>query len=132
MGVHMTKNLVAAGFDVKGYDLNEDAMKAAAENGVKAAASLAEVAKDVDYIVTALPKGEHVDLVLHQEGGILDSANEGTYICDTSTISPMDSKRFHANAAKKGITFCDTPMSGGTNGAKAGTLSFMVGAPSEK
>lgn len=91
MGIPMTNNLVKAGFDVKGYDLNEDARKAAAENGVKPVTSLAEVSKDVDYIVTALPKGEHVDTVLHQEGGVLDSANEGTYICDVSTISPKDS-----------------------------------------
>lgn len=130
MGVFMSRNLVNAGFDVKGFDLNADAMKAAAANGVKPTSSLAELAKDVDYVVTALPKGEHVDDVLHQEGGVLDSANPGTYICDTSTISPKDSQRFHANAAKKNLTFLDTPMSGGTNGANAGTLSFMVGAPS--
>ena len=79
--------------------------------------SLKELAENVDYIVTALPKGEHVDKVLHQEGGVLDSAKEGTYICDTSTISPLDSKRFHENAKKKGLKFLDTPMSGGIMGA---------------
>jgi 3-hydroxyisobutyrate dehydrogenase len=127
----MSRNLANAGFSVKGYDLNEEARKAASENGVTPVDSIAEVCKDVDFIVSALPKGEHVDTVLHQEGGVLDSANPGTYICDTSTISPFDSKRFAENAAKKGLTFLDTPMSGGIMGAQAATLTFMVGAPSE-
>jgi 3-hydroxyisobutyrate dehydrogenase len=132
MGLPMSRNLAAAGFHVKGFDLNEDVRKMAAENGVTPVSSIAEVSKDVDYIVTALPKGEHVDTVLHQEGGVIDSANAGTYICDTSTISPLDSKRFHKNAAEKGLRFLDTPMSGGIMGAQNGTLTFMVGAPNEE
>lgn len=131
MGQHMTRNLVASGFKVKGFDISEQAREAASKNGVTPVDSIAEAAKDVDYIVTALPKGEHVDSVLHQKGGVYDSASPNTFICDTSTISPYDSKRFAENAAKNSMTFVDSPMSGGVLGAERGTLTFMVGANSE-
>lgn len=70
--------------------------------------------------------------MLHQEGGVFDSADKGTHICDASTISPYDSQRFSENAAKKDMTFMDTPMSGGVLGAEKGTLTFMCGANSEE
>lgn len=124
----MSRNLASNGFKVKGFDLNEAARSSAAKNGVTPVDSVAEAAKDVDFVVTALPKGEHVDSVLHQAGGVFESAAPGTYICDTSTISPYDSKRFAENAAKHNITFMDSPMSGGVLGAERGTLTFMVGA----
>lgn len=66
------------------------------------------------------------------DDGILNSASEGTFICDVSTISPIASGQFAEAAQKKGMTFVDSPMSGGIMGAKAGTLTFMVGANSEE
>ena len=66
------------------------------------------------------------------EGGIFKSAKKGTVICDTSTISPMASKKFHEASKEHGLLFCDTPMSGGIMGAQNGTLSFMVGCSDEK
>ena len=60
--------------------------------------------------------------------GIFKNAAKGTYILDTSTISPIASKEFAAEARKKDLFFIDTPMSGGITGAQAGTLTFMVGS----
>jgi 3-hydroxyisobutyrate dehydrogenase len=94
--------------------------------------SLTDTIKDVDWIVTALPKTEHVEAALIGEGGIFEFANKGTYICDTSTISPVASADFHAQALKRNMVFLDTPMSGGINGAHAGTLTFMVGGEAEQ
>ena len=59
--------------------------------------------------------------------GIFKNAKKGTYILDTSTISPIASKEFAAEAKKKEFVFIDTPMSGGITGAQNGTLTFMVG-----
>lgn len=87
---------------------------------------------DVDYVVTALPRTQDVDEVLNMDGGIFETARKGTVICDTSTISPIASKEFHAAAKKLGLLYCDSPMSGGVAGAKAGTLTFMVGADNDE
>ena len=69
--------------------------------------------------------------MLHKDGGIFASASKGTVICDASTISPVASKDFAAQAVEREMVFVDSPMSGGTNGAIAGTLTFMVGAEEE-
>ena len=73
--------------------------------------------KDVDYIVTSLPKTSDVENVLTSSDGIFDNAAKGTVIVDTSTISPMFAKEFSATARDVGMTFCDSPMSGGIFGA---------------
>lgn len=86
---------------------------------------------NVDYVVTALPRTQDVDKVLHMDGGIFENASKGTVVCDTSTISPLASKDFHATAKKHDLLFVDTPMSGGIMGAQNATLTFMVGAAND-
>lgn len=117
---------------MKGFDIDEKAMAKCEAVDVKAVGSLREVSEDVDYIVTSLPKTEHVEEVLLGDGGVFSSANEGTVICDTSTISPAASARFAQEASKRGLTFVDAPVTGGTMGAQAGTLNFLVGAASQE
>ena len=82
----------------------------------------------VDYIVTSVPATKDVEELLKSPDGIFKNAAKGTYILDTSTISPIASKEFAAEARKKDLFFIDTPMSGGITGAQAGTLTFMVGS----
>jgi 3-hydroxyisobutyrate dehydrogenase len=127
MGLPMALNLQKNGYEVKGYDVSPAGLERAAAAGIKVSDCYKSTAQDVDYIVTALPVTAHVDETLHREGGIFEVANKGTYICDASTISPDASVRFGTKAKEVGMTFLDTPMSGGINGAKAGTLTFMVG-----
>ena len=127
MGNPMAGNLVKNGFTVKGFDVMPDARTAARDAGIPTVETLAECASDVDYVVTALPKTEHVESALKGEGGIFANARAGAYICDTSTIDPKASKGFNAEAEGRGLTFLDTPMSGGVTGAANGTLTFMVG-----
>lgn len=69
--------------------------------------------------------------MLEGPDGIFKNAKKGTYIVDTSTISPIASKEFAATAKKKEFIFIDSPMSGGITGAQAGTLTFMVGCDKE-
>lgn len=64
------------------------------------ATTIEEAIKGADFIITALPKTEHVEAVLKQPKGVFESAKKGAYICDVSTISPVASAEFNADAAK--------------------------------
>jgi 3-hydroxyisobutyrate dehydrogenase len=81
--------------------------------------------------VTSVPATKDVEEVLAGPGGIFENAKKGTYIVDTSTISPIASKEFAAEAKKRDLIFVDSPMSGGITGAQNGTLTFMVGCDKE-
>ena len=127
MGNPMAGNLVKNGYSVKGFDLSADARRAAADAGITAVDSIAEASKGVDFVVTALPETRHVEEALKGQGGIFESADKGTYICDTSTIHPDGAAGFNAAAKEVGLVYLDTPMSGGVTGAHNATLTFMVG-----
>ena len=77
--------------------------------------------------MTSVPTTKDVEELLKGPDGIFKNAKKGTFIVDTSTISPLASKEFAAEAKKKDMIFIDSPMSGGITGAVAGTLTFMVG-----
>jgi len=127
MGLPMALNLKKAGFEVKGYDVSEAGLAKATEAGITAVSCYKEAATDVNFIVTALPLAKHVNEMLTKEDGILATANPGTFIMDASTVAPDNSIDFSNLAKKAGMTFMDTPMSGGIMGAQSGALTFMVG-----
>lgn len=79
----------------------------------------------------SLPRTQDIDTVLHADDGIFANVAKGTYIVDSSTISPIGAKQFAATAKKHDCMYIDSPMSGGAIGAKNGTLTFMVGADTE-
>lgn len=124
MGKPMAANLLKAGYDVVGYDL--DAANARAVPGVRVAASLAEVAA-ANRVVLMLPDSPHVEAVMTGEGGLLEHLAEGSIVADMSTISPTTARRLAEAAAKKSVGMLDAPVSGGMKGAMAGTLSIMAG-----
>ena len=95
MGLPMSINLKSNGYSVKGFDLMPEARKAATESGIVTVDTIAKAVSDVDYVVTALPKTEHVAEVLQMDGGIFQSARPKTLICDVSTIDPEGAKSFH-------------------------------------
>ncbi|RCK52608.1 3-hydroxyisobutyrate dehydrogenase [Thalassospira profundimaris] len=131
MGGPMAANLVRAGHEVKVFDLSAEAVKAAVDIGATASASLADVAGDVEAIVTVLPAGKHVLAVYDGADGLLNNAAPGTLMIDSSTIE-VDAARKAAELAKqKGMRAVDAPISGGVAGATAGTLTFMVGGEAE-
>ena len=127
MGAPMTAHLVAAGHTVRGVDLNPDAAAVAAAHGVQVVASLAEAVTGADAVVTSLPKPEHVRAVFGGDDGIFAHASAGMLLLDTSTVDVETSRWCHDEAASRGLTFVDAPISGGTAGAEAGTLTFMLG-----
>ena len=128
MGLPMAANLLRAGHEVIGFDLSETALAAHRANGGATAATIAEAVADTDVVITMLPTGKHVADVCTGQGGVLASVSARTrLIIDSSTIDVATAKDVGADAAAKGIEFLDAPVSGGTGGAVAGTLTFMCG-----
>lgn len=128
MGGPMAANLVKAGHEVRGFDLSEASVKAAAETGVKASGALAEAVSDAECVITMLPKGQHVVAVWTDLTTLIP---EGTLVIDCSTIDVESARKAHELANVMNCISLDAPVSGGTGGAAAGTLTFMVGG-SEK
>ena len=131
MGGPMARNLLKAGHDLKAYDLAPALLVRIVAAGALAAASPADAAKDVDIVVTMLPASQHVRAVYLGEGRLIQHAKPGTLLIDSSTIDVATAREVAAAAAAAGLPMIDAPVSGGTGGAEAGTLTFMVGGPAE-
>jgi 3-hydroxyisobutyrate dehydrogenase len=125
MGLPMAANLLKAGHKVTGYDIAAPLRQAHADAGGRVAASVADAVRDAEVIMTMLPAGKHVREVML--GGVLPSLSGNPLLIDSSTIDVQTARDVAAEAAKAGIDMLDAPVSGGVGGAKAGTLTFMVG-----
>jgi 3-hydroxyisobutyrate dehydrogenase len=129
MGGPMAINLVKAGHEVSGFDLDPSGLERHADAGGTGAKSVAEAVTGADVIITMLPAGRHVKEVYTAGDGIIASATEGTLLIDCSTIDVATAREVAAEASKAGMLMVDAPVSGGTVGAEAATLTFMVGGP---
>ncbi|MGC3872956.1 3-hydroxyisobutyrate dehydrogenase [Halomonas sp. GXIMD04776] len=130
MGTPMATNLVNAGHQVVVFDLVESAIQTLKTAGAQSASSAAEAARGAEVIVSMLPAGAHVKgLYLGQENqpGLLDALDGKPLIIDASTIAPEDARLVAETARERGLSYLDAPVSGGVGGAKAGTLTFIVG-----
>lgn len=124
MGGPMAANLVKAGHRVSGFDLVQASKDAAKADGVSIAGSAAEAVKGAEIVITMLPAGKHVVSVWTE---IAPVAAKGAVMIDCSTIDVESARAAHALAAKHQLPSVDAPVSGGTGGAKAATLTFMAG-----
>ena len=124
MGGPMAANLVKAGHEVTGFDLASPVLKAAEESGVVPASHISQAVKDAEIVITMLPQGKHV---LTAWTDILQSVAEGILVIDCSTIDVESSRKAHEMAKAASCLSLDAPVSGGTGGAAAGTLTFMAG-----
>ena len=127
MGLPMAQNLLKAGHQVEGVDVNPasiEKLKAAGGVGVETAKSAAAHA---DVVITMLPSGKEVREVYLGSSGIIANANSGTLLIDCSTIDVETARAVAAAAEKNGLLMLDAPVSGGVGGATAATLTFMVG-----
>ncbi|MDF3936365.1 3-hydroxyisobutyrate dehydrogenase [Pseudomonas citronellolis] len=128
MGGPMAANLLKAGFDLSVFDLSSAAVQAAVGQGAKAVASPADLASaDVEVIISMLPAAAHVKQVYLGAEGLLAKVQPGVLLIDSSTIDPHSAREVSAAAQAQGNPMLDAPVSGGTAGAAAGTLTFMVG-----
>ena len=128
MGAPMARNLLKAGHSLNLFDLNKEVLADLARQGGHVSASPREAAHGAELVITMLPAAAHVRSVWLGENGVLAGIGEGVPAVDCSTIDPQTARDVAAAAAKQGVHMADAPVSGGTGGAQAGTLTFMVGA----
>ena len=131
MGKPMAKNLVKAGHELVVFDFNQDAVNELVAAGATAAKNNADLASQVDTIITMVPNSPHVRAAMFGENGVTETAKPGTTVIDMSSIDPVESKKIGADLAKLGIDMLDAPVSGGEPKAIDGTLSVMVGGKQE-
>jgi 3-hydroxyisobutyrate dehydrogenase len=124
MGGPMAANLVKAGHAVRGFDLASGLLEEASANGVSACSSLAEAVEGASTVITMLPAGKHVISVWSE---LVSLVPAGTLMIDCSTVDIDSARQAHELARAHGCPSLDAPVSGGTAGAKAGTLTFMAG-----
>ncbi|MEC8070351.1 MAG: NAD(P)-dependent oxidoreductase, partial [Actinomycetota bacterium] len=131
MGGGMAANLAKAGFDVLAYDISDDNLVRAVANGCTAAESTAAGAAAADVVMTSLPGPMQISSAAQMNDGLIPNMRPGTVWIDLST-NDLDTARMLAEAAaERGITLIDAPVSGGPEGAAAGTLSVYVGGPEQ-
>lgn len=128
MGAPMARNLLRAGHSLVVCDVNQSAVASLVAAGATAALDIPSLAQsDVKIIITMLPASAHVRQVYLGEQGVLAHVSSDVVLIDSSTIDPHTARDVEAKAAAQGNLMVDAPVSGGTAGAEAGTLTFMVG-----
>ncbi|MBF7731651.1 3-hydroxyisobutyrate dehydrogenase [Pseudomonas sp. N040] len=127
MGLPMACNLVKAGHDVLGFDLVPSALEQLVAAGGKSAVSARAAIEGAQVVVSMLPASRHVEGLYLGDDGLLAYIVPGSLVLECSTIAPEAARKVHKAAAELGIELLDAPVSGGTAGAAAGTLTFMVG-----
>ena len=127
MGNPMAKNLLKAGYPMTVMDINSDFVKDVVNEGATGVPTSREVAEKSDVIITMVPDSPEVEQVVFGERGVILGIRSGMLFIDMSTIAPVTSRRVYEALSEKGVDALDAPVSGGDVGAKAGTLSIMVG-----
>lgn len=127
MGLPMARHLVDAGFRVRGWARRPETAQAAVAAGVEMRQSLPEVADGAEFVITMVTTSADVVEVVTGPGGLLEGAERDAVVIDMSTIAPKTSRQVAGACAARGVAFVDAPVSGGSFGAEAGTLSIMAG-----
>lgn len=128
MGAPMAGHLIAGGHTLFVYDV-ADLPKDVLDAGATACASSKEVAEKGDVIIVMVPDTPHVNAVLFGENGVAEGISSGKTVVDMSSISPIETKEFAKKINDLGCDYLDAPVSGGEVGAKAASLTIMVGGP---
>jgi len=131
MGAPMAANLVKAGHTVCGFDRVPSALEAAARAGVNAAACATDAVTQAEVVISMLPASTHVEDLYLGEERLLAQIPQGALVIDCSTIAPASARKVAQAAAARGLEMLDAPVSGGTAGAIAGTLTFIVGGSAD-
>lgn len=131
MGKPMARNLLKAGYSVSVYDLMEANVNELAAEGAIPCKTNLELAASVDVVFASLPNAAIVASVMAGPNGVISACKPGTTIIDMSSVSPSSTRKMAKLATDKGVNYVDAPVSGGTAGAAAGTLTIMVGADDE-
>ena len=128
MGCPMAGHLIAAGHQLFLYDVRAVPSELV-EQGGTASGSAREVAQNADVIITMVPDTPHVASALFDADGVAEGLSAGKIVVDMSSISPIETKEFAKRINDLGCDYLDAPVSGGELGAKAASLTIMVGGP---
>jgi len=129
MGGGMAPNLAKAGHEVRAFDLSEEALAKAVEQGCARAGSTEEAVDGAEAVITMLPAAQHVAGVYRSH--VFGKAPPTALLIDCSTIDVATARQVEEDAAGQGYTMVDAPVSGGIAAAAGGTLTFMVGGSDE-
>ena len=127
MGLPMAVNLARAGHAVTAFDLSADAVGKATAQGLRVASSAHAAIEGASVVLSMLPASRHVEALWLGDAGLVARLPAGTLLIDCSTIAPASARKVAEAAAARGLAMIDAPVSGGTAGAAAGTLTFIVG-----
>lgn len=131
MGKSMVRNLMKKGFELHIYARKRKKVEDVIKEGAIFHETIGECVSDVDAVITIVDYPKDVEEVYLAPGNIFDSAKAGTYLIDMTTSSPSLAKKLHEEGRKKGFHVLDAPVTGGDFGARAGTLSILVGGLEE-
>ncbi|MEQ8033603.1 3-hydroxyisobutyrate dehydrogenase [Xanthomonas sp. WHRI 6106] len=131
MGGPMAANLIKAGHQLRVFDLVQGALDAASAAGAHVAASALDTLTEAEIVISMLPASRHVEGLYLGEGGLLAQIPAGALVIDCSTIAPVSARKLADAASVRGLAMLDAPVSGGTAGASAGTLTFIVGGDAD-
>lgn len=127
----MVRNLMKSGYELHIYARNRGKVEDVISEGAAFHDSIAGCVNDCDAVITIVGFPKDVEEVYFDEGNILDSAKDGAYLIDMTTTSPRIAEEIYKEGKAKGYHVLDAPVTGGDTGAKAGTLSILVGGDKE-
>lgn len=127
MGRHMSQRLLDAGYDLAVNDLRKEAAQHLLEKGAKWMDTPKSVAESCQFVLSSLPGPPEVEELVYGPSGLMAGWKKGDIYVDMSTNSPVTIRRVAVDAKSKGVEVLDAPVSGGTQGAKSGTLTIIVG-----
>ena len=127
MGKSMVRNLMKAGFELHIYARTKSKVEDVIAEGAVFHENIGACVKDCDAVITIVGFPQDVEEVYFDAGNIIDSAKAGTYLIDMTTTSPQLAEKIYKVGKEKGFHVLDAPVTGGDTGAKAGTLSILVG-----
>ena len=131
MGKSMVRNLMKAGFELHIYARTKSKVEDVIGEGARFHESIKDCVQDCDAVITIVGFPQDVEEVYFDGGNILDSAKKGAYLIDMTTTSPQIAEKIYEEGTKRGFHVMDAPVTGGDTGAKAGTLSILVGGEKE-
>ena len=131
MGKSMVRNLMKAGYELHIYARTREKVEDVILEGAIFHKTIKECVQDCEAVITIVGFPKDVEEVYFDTGNILDSAKTGAYLIDMTTTSPKIAEKLYEEGTKRGFYVLDAPVTGGDKGAKAGTLSILVGGEKE-
>lgn len=131
MGIGMARNIIKGGFELTGYDLRKERVDMLEEAGGKRAGSPSEVGANADTVFIMVMTGKQVTDVVTGKNGLLETMKPGSTIIVSATIQPSEAREVSKAIFQAGLKMIDSPVSGGKDGAEAGTLAMMASGEKE-